>query len=167
MGLDMYLYTKKYMSKYNNEEKAAEIRALFPEVPKVDNLESVEVKFEVGYWRKANHIHKWFVENVQEGEDDCGEYYVSREDLMKLKDACINTNKYLDSCERIHDEQNQEYYTFEVDEEKIELQTQSGFFFGETEYDKWYYENNIDTIKIIDNCLLLSGEWEFEYHSSW
>ena len=26
---------------------------------------------QVGYWRKANQIHNWFVENVQDGEDDC------------------------------------------------------------------------------------------------
>lgn len=26
---------------------------------------------EIGYWRKANHIHKWFVDCVQDGEDDC------------------------------------------------------------------------------------------------
>lgn len=25
---------------------------------------------EIGYWRKANHIHKWFVDKVQGGDDD-------------------------------------------------------------------------------------------------
>jgi hypothetical protein len=24
----------------------------------------------VGYWRKANAIHRWFVEHVQDGNDD-------------------------------------------------------------------------------------------------
>ncbi len=38
-----------------------------------------------GYWRKANGIHAWFVQNVQEGEDDCKEYYVSQSKLEKYK----------------------------------------------------------------------------------
>lgn len=44
----------------------------------------------VGYWRKANHIHKWFVDNVQDGEDDCKEYRVSIEQLHKLRDICFD-----------------------------------------------------------------------------
>ena len=31
-----------------------------------------ETHEEVGYWRKANAIHGWFVRNVQNGKDDCG-----------------------------------------------------------------------------------------------
>ena len=38
---------------------------------------------EVGYWRKANQIHKWFVDNVQDGVDDCGEYKVTKEQLIE------------------------------------------------------------------------------------
>ena len=43
----------------------------------------------VGYWRKANHIHKWFVDNVQNYMDDCEEYFVSKEELKKLRETCI------------------------------------------------------------------------------
>ena len=43
---------------------------------------------EIIYWRKANAIHKWFVENVQEGVDDCGEYEVTVEQLTELRDLC-------------------------------------------------------------------------------
>lgn len=46
---------------------------------------------QVGYWRKANHIHNWFVENVQDGEDDCryhGE--VTKEDLEELLVSCLH-----------------------------------------------------------------------------
>ena len=44
----------------------------------------------VGYWRKANHIHKWFVDNVQDGEDDCREYDVSIEQLHELRNICFD-----------------------------------------------------------------------------
>ena len=40
------------------------------------------------YWRKANAIHKWFVDNVQNGDDDCGDYEVYWEQLMELKGIC-------------------------------------------------------------------------------
>ena len=43
---------------------------------------------EIGYWRKANAIHKWFVDNVQNGVDDCGEYKVTKEQLIQLHNAC-------------------------------------------------------------------------------
>lgn len=39
---------------------------------------------EIGYWRKANAIHRWFVENVQNGEDDCRDYFVTKEQLTEL-----------------------------------------------------------------------------------
>ena len=45
---------------------------------------------ELAYWRKANQIHKWFVDNVQEGVDNCGEYYVSHEKLQELLDTVNN-----------------------------------------------------------------------------
>lgn len=172
MGLDMYLYSKKYISKYSGEkyqDKLEKLRAMFPEIKTTGNLDSVWVSFEAGYWRKANHIHNWFVENVQDGVDNCGNYYVSEDDLIKLKELCIEVNKYLDSCEKKYDEEHNEYYSFIVDKNKINdlLPTKSGFFFGGVEYDKWYYKDNEDTIKIIDYCLSIANEWDLEYHSSW
>jgi hypothetical protein len=52
---------------------------------------------QVGYWRKANQIHNWFVENIQDGIDDC-DYHreVTEEDLEELLDVC---KRVLDSCE--------------------------------------------------------------------
>jgi len=47
-----------------------------------------EVVVQIGYWRKANAIHKWFVDNCQEGVDDCREAYVSSQQLISLKDIC-------------------------------------------------------------------------------
>ena len=40
----------------------------------------------MGYWRKANAVHNWFVDNVQDGNDGCKHYWVSKEDLQKLLD---------------------------------------------------------------------------------
>lgn len=72
----MYLNVKRYFS--GDEKRAVELRKMFS-VPDSGNLEYAEVKFEIGYWRKANHIHNWFIKNVQNGKDDCSVYEVSRE----------------------------------------------------------------------------------------
>jgi hypothetical protein len=50
---------------------------------------------EAAYWRKANAIHGWFVDKVQEGVDDCGEYNVTLEQLQDLVALCkeILSNK--------------------------------------------------------------------------
>lgn len=39
-------------------------------------------------WLNASHIHTWFVENVQNGQDDCGQYYVPTEKLEELLEVC-------------------------------------------------------------------------------
>lgn len=155
MGLDMYLSAKRdFYPEYNKDEKKVEdpkaksIRKLFPEMFKTGNLDYIHLIFEVGYWRKANAIHKWFVDNVQEGKDDCGDYEVSREDLLRLLNICEeiqkNTKAALDH-----------------------LPTQEGFFFGDTGYGEDYLYDIKKTIEIINKCLKLPKEWGFEYHSSW
>jgi len=48
------------------------------------------------------------------------------------------------------------------------LPTTSGFFFGSTEYDEWYFQDLQSTVEIIDNALSKIGdEWTFSYQSSW
>lgn len=40
------------------------------------------------YWHKAYHIHAWFVDNMQDGRDDCESYYVGGWFLCDLLDVC-------------------------------------------------------------------------------
>jgi hypothetical protein len=86
---------------------------------------------------------------VQEGEDDCKEYYVSREKLEELKNLCeqVLANRSLAA---------------EL------LPSISGFFFGGTEYDDWYFSDLELTVEIVNDTLLLSEkDWNFYYQSSW
>lgn len=130
MGLDMYLYGKK--DNYNLTDY---------------NIGKISIQVEVGYWRKANAIHQWFIDNVQQGVDNCATYAVGKEELEELKSLCEEViNKP------------------EIANEK--LPTQSGFFFGSTEYDEFYFNDLQDTIEIIDKCLALDYDY-FEYCSSW
>lgn len=86
MGLDMHLKASRRLNAFepNEQRQAYEIQALFPGL----SLEIEEVQAEAMYWRKDWPIHRWFVEHVQGGKDDCGEYGVGRETLQKLAEAC-------------------------------------------------------------------------------
>ena len=66
MGLDMYLKGKKFL--WTDERKKLKVSGV--KLPKGVEISGIE--FNVGYWRKANAIHNWFVENVQKYDDDCG-----------------------------------------------------------------------------------------------
>ena len=68
MGLDMNMYATQ-----NSE---ANEQNLFEEDYFTD-LKS-------WYWRKANQIHNWMVNNVQDGNDDCGLYEVSIDHILEL-----------------------------------------------------------------------------------
>ena len=156
MGLDMYLSGKRYMSKVfraEDEPKQNAIAKLFPELEGFagrwgDSSPVKEVTIDVGYWRKANAIHDWFVREVQEGEDNCGYYYVSREKLVELKKLCEEVLADKSKAPEL-------------------LPTASGFFFGSTDYNEWYFQDLESTIRIIDRALTLPEQWDFEYHSSW
>lgn len=154
MGLDMYLSAKKYMSRYFDEKDSERIKSI-NEIFKIEGDEdgdygAQEVIFRVAYWRKANAIHRWFVNNVQNGQDDCNEYYITREQLKSL----------MELCEKIL-----------ADKKKAEelLPTQNGFFFGGTDYDDWYMgdlQYTVDRFKKILSDPAFEKS-DFYYQSSW
>lgn len=156
MGLDMYLYRKTYVSTYGNRPEMS-----FPGLEHINPDKVSEVREEVGYWNKANHIHKWFVDNVQDGVGDCGEYYVTEDDLRALLAACEEVIANPRRAGEI-------------------LPTQSVSFFGATEYDEWYTKDVEDTVRIVKDALSIGSVAEiklseedcyisvwYEYHSSW
>lgn len=109
---------------------------------------SFQTTTEVAYWRKFNALHQWFVDNVQSRVDDCQYYIVTQEKLEQI----LNLLKSLtpENCDEL-------------------LPTQSGFFFGGTEYDEYYWEDVSFSIETIQKLI---SETDFEseylyYHSSW
>ena len=153
MGLDMYLekVNRNYFISLNG---------------KLDGNDIWEHSTEVGYWRKANQIHRWFVDAVQNGKDDCGYYQVSKGDLEILLELC---KKVKDSITLVEDKESNIKIIENPETAKILLPTQSGFFFGDVEYNEYYLNDIKETIKILKKVL---AETDFErevilYCSSW
>ena len=190
MGLDMYLYKKTYIGaqyEHRNVKGKIDITIGDKVVPvKFDRVCYIEES--VGYWRKANAIHNWFVANVQSGEDDCKDYYVGIGDLKRLLDKCLEVkekaiikegkiqNGYTigENGERIYNMDDGKF--IENAEEIAEiLPTTDGFFFGSTEYDEYYMQDIDYTIELILGLLKEEEEIEkldlyssdFIYSSSW
>ena len=109
----------------------------------VSKLETVVER--VGYWRKASAVHKWFVEKVQDGVDECQKSYVEISQLEALRDECKKALEFKDKASEI-------------------LPTTEGFFFGGTNYDEWYFQGLEETVEIIDNAL--EGVDEDDYNTS-
>lgn len=150
MGLDMYLRAEKYISAYQEPETLRAI-AKVVEATKILDEESsaASVSITVGYWRKANAIHNWFMKLAE--EDNCQPVYVRRVELVDLLSTCAQVRAAKD------------------DDVSAELlPTESGFFFGSTEYDEYYYHKVDYTINLLENLLQNTDDtWSFEYQASW
>lgn len=156
MGLDMYLSARKWIGGYASlpqeeqsvyadiVEKLGAIGYVSPDTP------SMTVSINVAYWRKANAIHNWFVNNVQEGEDNCQEAYVSREKLEELRKLCLELLLNKDPVEA-----------------KTFLTPTAGFFFGGTLIDEGYWKDLEDTADQLERVLKIPEEWSIHYQSSW
>lgn len=180
MGLDMYLYKGKrvanfkvedyervsdavssYETKEQFDKEFTSLREALPDVVGVEELDDsivecgthfhwLDIRKQIGYWRKANQVHSWFVHNCQDGVDECQLAEVPKEKLEELLVICldIQKNKGIASSE---------------------LPTSAGFFFGSTEYDEYYFQDIEDTIEILGRVL---EDTDFEkeivfYRSSW
>ena len=90
MGLDMYLSRKIYIgAEYKHRKVTGIIDIKVDGKPVKINFDKVSyIEERAAYWRKANQIHQWFVSNVQNGDDNCGRYDVSRQQLQELVDLC-------------------------------------------------------------------------------
>ena len=153
MGLDMYLYATKYESRSNwrNDERKGfypeELKSLEEDIWE-RNFLSKHIKHQIGYWRKFNALHNYIVKNFADGVDDCREIYLYKEDIEKvlqvLKDAKNNKEKAPEL-----------------------LPTQSGFFFGSTDYDEYYWDDVKYSIELFEKVLELPDDYSIYYDASW
>lgn len=91
MGLDMYL--NRSIRGYRKADGTISHSMDDYKSDKFGRGNGVTETTEAAYWRKANMIHRWFVDNVCDGKDDCREYDVALEDIKKLLGICENILK--------------------------------------------------------------------------
>lgn len=160
MGLDMYLYADKYVSRkdYNtkvgvydyatNEAFQTIVNALNAQDLVDDEWSGMTVSLPIGYWRKANQIHAWIVDNCADGVDECQRIYISRDKAEELVSLCksviANPSKATDL-----------------------LPPRAGFFFGTYEIDEWYLNDLTRTIDIFEKALKSPDIDGVTYQASW
>lgn len=156
----MYLYARKYVSRFDYKERErielpefAALTELAPaDLTKYGDYSGIEIEYPVLYWRKANAIHGWFVNECASGVDECQRIYVSRESLVKLRDLCQSVLLQPAMAGDI-------------------LPPTPGFFFGTYEIDDWYMEDMKHTVNALNHILSTvpadNWDWSFIYRASW
>ena len=147
-----------YLTSWDEDENAirTKLTELLPneggEIQRINREDGQwTIGVEVGYWRKANQIHNWFVANVQNGEDECRPHTVTTDHLNRLLQDVTDVLKDKSTAADL-------------------LPTTSGFFFGGTEYDNWYFEDLQFTkellTKLVEDATFLETH-QIQYCSSW
>ena len=183
MGLDMYLTKKTYVKNWDHmtAERRHEITVKRGgEIRHDIKPERIsEIVEQVAYWRKANAIHKWFVDNVQDGKNECQESCVTVKQLRTLVELCQEVLATVETVDGLVNTGTQYANGLVVEltqpgkvvaqpeiAKKI-LPTQGGFSFGGTNYDEFYLDDLHDTVKQLEPLLDENGDGYFYYHASW
>lgn len=166
MGLDMYLYSVPKIAgldlndilhaNFHLGQLEKENHELYKKVKSyIKHFKEYDMAWdslctEVAYWRKANQLHNWFVKNVQNDNDDCSIYEINKNHLILLSNYCSMILKG------------------EAKPQDV-LPTTSGFFFGSTAYDSFYFREISETYQTLTHLI---KHFPFQknylvYQSSW
>lgn len=129
MGLDQYFYVVKSYAFI--EGQPHDFIATSPD--SVVAVKRRDETYDLGYLRKANAIHGWFVRNMM-SEDIPGRHHVTAYYLTELKK---DINKVLEDNDK----------AAEI------LPTTEGFFFGSMQYDEYYFHQLKNALAIIQKAL--------------
>lgn len=185
----MYFYKKSYVKNWEHtpdKQRHSITVRMNGKVRKDIKPERVSnILEEVGYWRKFNALHVWFVKNCADGVDDCREVYVEPSQIEELLEVLKQVKASLDASPKktvkVESGWANGQKTF-ADIEVFEntalaeelFPTQSGFFFGGTEYDDYYYQDIVETIKTFEDLLkenekVPKGAYsaDYYYRASW
>lgn len=181
MGLDMYLSKKTYVKQWSHnrpeEQFEVDVKKGGETYSPIKKERVSSIVEEVGYWRKFNALHNWFVDNTQDGEDRCQESYVGHDQMEELLSTLKQVKEFLDTSPKKKTQVKVGYSNGKELFEEIEVventeflddlfPTSSGFFFGGTEYDEYYKEEVERTIELIEGLLQEEGG-DYYYQASW
>ena len=162
MGLDQYLWRKKYGDIYDFKKEYPNCKAKKLTVKVTAEFADGDIKekeyivedpqhdgsvlLPQAYWRKANAIHGWILRNtVGEDNDNCQPIEIEGNQLVDLINDCKTVLEDHSKAEKL-------------------LPVMEGFFFGSYEYDEWYFEYLENTIKQLEG---IEPTDTFVYRASW
>jgi hypothetical protein len=181
MGLDMYLtkntYVKNWEHTPDNLKHKITIKKGGKVVKDINPNKISHIIEEVAYWRKFNALHNWFVQNCNDGVDDCKLVHIDIEKISLLVDNLKEVKASLDSSPKViakvqngwvnGDDIYADVEVFEKTDVADDLfPTASGFFFGGVEYDNYYYNSLVETLEIFEGILAEKGG-DYYYQASW
>lgn len=161
MGLDMSLYGVKDNS------------------PEGDLDNSYGEWKELGYWRKANHVHKWFNDNIIKRQDPWGLYMVEENKLQGLLVLCKVLKKIKENDFDILETELLEIFKKHRKEWKFDSGDNGDYIayallppdnmgccFGSGVVDEWYWQDIDETIDILTKAIE-SDYNTYYYRASW
>lgn len=168
MGLDMYLYARGSIN--------------------IDTGERLKDE-KLAYWRKFNALHALFLEVAgADPESNCEEINLTEENLATILDTLQQVKLILDKAPKYIEKETEDEVVFqpiivndillyegdnfifdETTDELVQelLPPRSGFFWGGTNIDSWYYDDIARAIPDIQNALDLAKQGERIYYYCW
>lgn len=159
MGLDMYMSKKTYVKRWEHNKPSDQFTVTIKRGrKKYDKIKPERVSFiveEVGYWRKFNALHNWFVNECADGEDNCQEIYIPEHKMEELIETLKSVKEICESDP--------------VSRHKLSdlFPTSSGFFFGETSYGEYYIEQVNETLELLTGLMEEDSNGDYYYQASW
>jgi len=186
MGLDMYLNKKTYVQNWSHHKKSDNHNVTVKRGGKLrEDIKPDRVTYvteQVSYWRKFNALHGWFVNELNDGFDNCAPIHVSKENFIELLELLKGVQNVINNSKKktkILKDWNGEEYEHNVylceEEVKEVLPPTQGFFFGGYEVDDYYKQEVDRTIMVIEETLKEIEEAEklgiyssdYYYEASW
>lgn len=147
MGLDIYFHktsrtdwnkVKSEIDKFNTLPEEEQSKQYENQTHPTANFDPEEI----GYFRKVNFLMEFF-----HYEGNCEYQEIAKSELEALQDACLEIGKMKPCRVEYHkatdkwdsDRMVNVYSDADIKRCAEILPTQSGFFFGSTDYDEWYF----------------------------
>ena len=130
-------YLNDFGVSYNYDNGKYDLKVVdeLPNEEKIADIVKRSYTPSIAYWRKVNFIYAYFDNRgLLDHDSECA--WVEKEDLEDI----------ISKCDKVLEEKDDG-----VSDDL--LPTQGGFFFGSTDYDKWYYADVKDTRKQLKKVL--------------
>ena len=172
MGLDMYLYARKFNSSF----RKGSLEIKYPcELQGFENLmkdseESLVIKtdYKIGYWRKFNALHHFIVKHFNEGKDDCKPIWLNDNAINYILNTLKTVKKSFENANIIVQTENYIIYDNPIAQQL--LPTKDGCLFGNLDYDSEYLDNlnnAIYTFEMVSKLSIKEPYYDFYYQASW